>query len=226
MKKTIIAIMLFTVLCAAGFAQNLPEIVMIRIQGGTFQMGSNDGDNDEKPVHKVTVSGFYMSKFEVTQKQYSEVMGTNPSFFKGDKLPVDSVSWYDAVVFCNKLSIRSGLTPAYSIAGKTNPAEWGTVPTSDNGTWDAVTIVDGATGYRLPTEAQWEYAAKGGNGSPGYFTYSGSNNISDVAWYEDNSGDKTHEVGKKAPNILGLYDMSGNVWEFCWDWYGDYTGEA
>jgi len=129
-------------------------------------------------------------------------------------------------VFCNKLSISEGLKPAYSIAGKTNPAEWGTVPTSRNGTWDAVKIVDGSTGYRLPTEAQWEFAAKGGNGSPGNYTYAGSNDIDSVAWYLNNSNRMIHEVGKKAPNGLGLYDMCGNVWEWCWDWYGSYPGEA
>jgi len=137
-------------------------------------------------------------------------------------------------VFCNKLSVMEGLTPAYRINGSTDPAAWGSVPTSSNSTWNAVTIDSGSTGYRLPTEAQWEYAAKGGNGSPGNYTYAGSNNPDEVAWYWDNipsqssgnPGYGTQPVGTKSPNGLGLYDMSGNVWEWCWDWYGTYPSAA
>jgi len=207
---------------------------MVQIPGGSFQMGSNSGDDNEKPVHTVTLSGFYMGKYEVTQEQWTAVMGNNPSNFTGSpasgevqsKRPVERVSWYDALVFCNKLSVREGLSPAYRISGSTDPANWGSVPTSSNSTWDAVQIVAGSTGYRLPTEAQWEYAARGGRGSPGNYTYSGSDTVGDVAWYTSNSSSKTHEAGKKAPNGLGLYDMSGNVWEWCWDWYGSYSSGA
>jgi len=208
-------------------------VEMVQIPGGSFQMGSTT-NSSEQPVHTVTLSGFYMGKYEVTQEQWVAVMGSNPSYFTGspasgevqNKRPVERVNWYDALVFCNKLSMREGLSPAYRISGSTDPAVWGTVPTSGNSTWDAVQIVAGSTGYRLPTEAQWEYAARGGNGSPGNYTYSGSNTVGNVAWYSDNSGDKTHEVGKRVPNGLGLYDMSGNVWEWCWDWYGSYPSGA
>ena len=174
--------------------------LMVFVKGGTFQMGSNDGEDGEKPVHTVTVDDFYIGKYEVTQKEWKEVMGNNPSYFKGDNSPVEEVSWYDAVEFCNKLSKKEGLTPCYSGSGKNTKCDFS------------------ANGYRLPTEAEWEYAALGGNKSRGY-KYSGSNTIGEVAWYGNNSGSKTHPVGKKQPNELGIYDMSGNVWEWCWDWH-------
>jgi formylglycine-generating enzyme required for sulfatase activity len=219
---------------------------MVFVKGGTFQMGSNDGSNDEKPVHSVKVSDFYINEFQVTQREWREVMGYNPSFFKATKgflgigrrtdeesnnLPIEQVSWYDVLVFCNKLSIKEGLIPVYSISNSTNPSNWGSVPTSRNSTWDAVTCNWNANGYRLPTEAEWEYAARGGNkfftlsGVEGY-KYSGSNNIDEVAWYWDNSGKKTQPVGIKKPNELGIYDMSGNVLEWCWDYYGSYSSNS
>jgi len=209
-------------------------IEMVQIPGGSFQMGSNSGSDNEKPVHTVTLSSFYMGKYEVTQEQWMAVMGNNPSNFKDSptsgevqgRRPVEQVSWYDALIFCNKLSLMEGLSPAYRISGSTDPAVWGNVPTSSNSTWNAVEVVAGSNGYRLPTEAQWEYAARGGSGSPGNYTYSGSNTVGDVAWYDGNSSSKTHEVGKKAPNGLGLYDMSGNVYEWCWEWYGSYSSSA
>lgn len=191
--------------------------VMIFVEGGTFQMGSNDGDSDEKPIHTVTLNDFYMDKYEVTQKLYQDVMGTNPSYWKGDSLPVEMVSWYDAVEFCNALSQKEGLTPAYTISGT------------------SVTWNQNANGYRLPTEAEWEYAA--GGGASNRTKWAGTNsesNLGNYAWYLDNSYNLgsdhpnygTNEVGTKQPNSLSLYDMSGNVWEWCWDWFGDYSSSS
>ena len=177
---------------------------------------------------------------EVTQAEYVAVMGTNPSYFQGESYPaaegetqtnrpVEQVNWYDTLVYCNKRSIAENLIPCYTIGGSTNPADWGAVPTSSDNTWNDATCNFSANGYRLPTVAEWEYVARGGNGLTGtQTTYSGSNTIGDVAWYYDNSSDngtrKTHEVNKKSANTLGIYDMSGNVWEWCWDWYGRFCG--
>ena len=193
-----------------------PEDGFIFVQGGTFEMGSTSGDTYEEPVHSVTISSFYMSSYEVTQKEWHNIMGTsvsqqrdkaNPEYSmagEGNNNPMYFVSWYDAVEYCNALSREEGLTPVY------------------NGSGGNIKMNINANGYRLPTEAEWEYAARGGNSSPAY-TYAGSNNIGQVAWYKDNSGGLSHPVGGKQANELGLYDMTGNVWEWCWDRNGNYS---
>lgn len=167
---------------------------MIPVEGGTFQMGAtseqgNAASSDEVPVHSVTLSEYYIGKTEVTQAMWKAVMGKNPSHFKGDSLPVESVSWEDCQVFIEKLNKATGVN------------------------------------FRLPTEAEWEYAARGGKNSKGYI-YSGNDTLPSVAWFYSNSKSKMHPVASKQPNELGIYDMSGNVWELCNDWYGNYANDA
>jgi sulfatase modifying factor 1 len=206
----------------------------VLVKGGAFK------DTKSNYYGKgVTVSDFYIGKFDVTQKEWAEVMGSNPSKFQGDNLPVETISWYDSVEYCNKRSIKEGLEPYYNI--DKNKKDPNNQPDPEFRDLDVtkwlVTINPGANGYRLPTEAEWEYAAGGGQLSRSYI-YSGSDFIEDVAWYWRNSGDKTltgfwswpaieqnhnkpKPVGAKKPNELGLYDMSGNVRQWCWDWAGD-----
>ena len=167
---------------------------MVYVQAGTFTMGatSEQGSEaffDEKPAHQVTLSSYYIGKYEVTQALWKAVMGSNPSEFKGSRRPVGRVSWYDCQTFISKLN---------SLTGKR---------------------------FRLPTEAEWEFASRGGTMSRGY-KYSGSNTPGDVAWYNDNSKFTTHDVGMKSPNELGLYDMSGNVDEWCSDWHDSYSSNS
>ena len=175
------------------FDVNGVSFTMIPVEGGTFTMGATseqeDPFEDEKPTHQVTLSSYYIGETEVTQALWKAVMGSNPSEFKGDNLPVESVSWHSCQTFISRLN---------SLTGKR---------------------------FRLPTEAEWEFAARGGNQSR-HTQYSGSSRIDDVAWYEDNSGYKTHPVKTKQPNELGLYDMSGNVGEWCQDWYDRYSSDA
>ena len=212
----------FKVLADDGYAQPPTPPNFIYVPGGTFTMGrtSGSGDPDELPTHSVTLNSFYIGKYEVTQAEYTEIMGSNPAhgYGVGNNYPVYFVSWYSMLKYCNLRSMGEGLTPCYTISGSTNPTDWGTVPTYSNANWDSVICNWSANGYRLPTEAEWEYAARGGTNTPDYL-YSGSNDISEVAWYSLNSGGSTHPVGTKSPNGIGTYDMTGNVWAWCWDWH-------
>ena len=188
---------------------------MLLISAGTFDMGCTtaqqaDGNcgSDESPVHSVTLThDFYMGETEVTQGEYQAVMGSNPSDFSncGSTCPVEYVSWHEMAEYANALSLLDGLTECFHCS---------------NGSCSTPNSPYTCDGYRLPTEAEWEYAARAGTD----YVYSGSNTVGDVAWYTSNSSNKTHPVAQKLPNDWGLYDMSGNVWEWVWDWYDSGSG--
>ena len=216
-KKSLLFVAALLAVTCALYAQTRP--VFVSVQGGTFLMGSpagtpNSRDN-ERPVRGVTLSSFYISRHPVTQGEWYDLMGTRPSGFSGPNwrnLPVERVSWFDAVEFANAKSLRSGLTPAYTVSG---------TGIHRSASWNRA-----ANGYRLPTEAEWEFAARGGIVCRENFTYSGSNAAGEVAWYFGNSRRRPQDVGTRQANALGLYDMSGNVWEWVWDWYGAYPDSA
>lgn len=208
---------------------NKKDTNFVLVEGGLFV-----NTNSEYYEQKILLTDFYISKYEVTQKEWKEVMGTNPSGFLGENLPVEMISWYDSIEYCNKRSEKEGLIPYYNIdkvnLDQSNLCEY------DDVRW-TITVNPTANGYRLPTEVEWEYAASGGQSSKNYM-YSGGDKGDDVAWYWRNAGDsyltgdwywpniesnknKTNIIGLKKPNELGIYDMSGNVREWCFDWYED-----
>jgi len=206
-------------------------LIMVRIPAGSFSMGSpsENAGADESPVHIVALDSFRISKHEIAQSLFQELMGYNPSCFTdagvSDDYPVESASWFDALEFCNKISLRDGLDPVYVISSRipaTGPITSATVVAEFEDAGGKP-----KSGYRLPTEAQWEYAAIGKTGSAYVW---GDSNLPETAkanaWYSVNADNSAHTAGLKRANTWGLYDMAGNVWEWCWDWYSTYSEAA
>ena len=193
----------WSILCTAGVCAQSTGAGAVTACGQTFAFAPVEGRN------------YCMGVTEVTQAQYEAVMGENPSRFKGADLPVESISWYDAVYFCNKLSLSAGYVPVYAVNGETDITKWAYVPHTGHSIGGTVTQNAGADGFRLPTEAEWEYAARAGQDC----RFAGSDELDEVGWYVGNSGGTTHPVARRKANGWGLYDMSGNVWEWVWDPY-------
>jgi formylglycine-generating enzyme required for sulfatase activity len=225
-----------------GLDPNYCELTMVSVPGGTFQ-------RDGTPGNTSTVRAFRISKYEITRAQFKAVMGVDPSIpasSTGTEDPVSEIYWYRAIAFCNKKSIEEGLTPVYSVTVSGTPVNWNSlsyynIPSASNDDWNLATADWGANGYRLPTEMEWMWAAmgapadgqNGGTNTTGYAKgYAGSTeganqgNILNYIWCYDNAEYITHPIGKKFPNELGLYDMNGNVREWCWDWYASYPTGA
>lgn len=207
----------------------------VKVTGTTITGKENWTPSSEVFVsgRQITIPDMYVCDHEVTQAEYEKYCkygssSPSSSYGDGDNYPAYYVNWYDAIVYCNLRSIAEDLTPAYKIGEETDPAQWSGIvgdatngycgPSSSDSTWNALTYDKEADGYRLPTEEEWEYIAREEGTST--TTYSGSDTVDDVAWYSSNSSSKTHEVKGKQANSLGIYDMSGNVWELCYDWYG------
>ncbi|MCG8568865.1 MAG: formylglycine-generating enzyme family protein [Spirochaetes bacterium] len=209
----------YTILLFFLFSLQAVENSLIPVKGGRFEMGDFKKKAANSRPHVVELDDFYISRYEITQAEFQNIMNYNPSYYIGPDLPVHNISWYEAIEYCIQRSIKEKLTPVYKI----NKSEFDKYNLSqeDKLKW-IVEVNHEANGYRLPTEAEWEYAARGGRAQKeNMFLYSGSDHLDEVGWFYDNSSFGPRQVGLKKPNQLDLYDMSGNLYEWCFDWYGE-----